>query len=156
MLQCPEFVGPAMGSEHSCNKYLLLHCFRYIYSIVLYSQTKGVKQKYILCISGLVAYRQYIHNCSSLVDPRLAHGSESTICASALLGLSLLSRACLSLRLSAAEPSLRNDSQTPELAPLSSAGLRLSLSLSSREGDEFPPSVSTELSLPRTTHPIRV
>ena len=36
---------------------------------MLYSQTKGVKQKYILCISGLVAYRQYIHNCSSLEDP---------------------------------------------------------------------------------------
>ena len=29
-------------------------------NIVLYSQTKGVKQKYILCISGLVVYRQYI------------------------------------------------------------------------------------------------
>ena len=28
--------------------------------VMLYSQTKGVKQKYILCISGLVAYRQYI------------------------------------------------------------------------------------------------
>ena len=46
---------------------------------MLYSQTKGVKQKYILCISGLVVYRQYIHNSSSLVDPRLAHGGESNI-----------------------------------------------------------------------------
>ena len=37
-----------------------------LYSIVvLYSQTKGVKRKYILCISGSVAYRQYIHECSS-------------------------------------------------------------------------------------------
>ena len=62
---------------------------------MLYSQTKGVKQKYILCISGLVAYRQYIHNCSNPVDPRLAHGGESTICSSALLGLSLRSQACL-------------------------------------------------------------
>ena len=70
-------------------------CAFYHKYILLYSQTKGVKQKYILCISGLVAYRQYIHNCSSPVDPRLAHGSESTICSSALLGLSPLSRACL-------------------------------------------------------------
>ena len=37
-------------------------------SIVLYSQTKGVKQKYILCISGLVVYRQYIHSGS---DPQI-------------------------------------------------------------------------------------
>ena len=57
----------------------------YIIYIVLYSQTIGVKQKYILCISGLVAYRQYIRNCSSPVDLRLAHGSESTIRSSALL-----------------------------------------------------------------------
>ena len=63
--------------------------------LMLYSQTKGVKQKYILCILGLVAYRQYIHNCSSRVDPRLAHGSESNICSSALLGWSPLSRAWL-------------------------------------------------------------
>ena len=37
--------------------------------ILLYSQTKGVKQKYILCISGSVAYRQYIHKCNSPQDP---------------------------------------------------------------------------------------
>ena len=37
-------------------------------SLVLYSQPKGVKQKYILCISGLVAYRQYIHNCNGPED----------------------------------------------------------------------------------------
>ena len=36
---------------------------------MLYSPTKGVKQRYIPYISGLVAYRQYIHNCSSSVDP---------------------------------------------------------------------------------------
>ena len=53
--------------------------------LMLYSQTKGVKQKYILCISGLVVYRQYIHNCSSQVDPHLAHGGESSICSSAPL-----------------------------------------------------------------------
>ena len=40
-----------------------------MYNVLLYSQTKGVKQKYILCISGLVAYRQYIHNCSIPADP---------------------------------------------------------------------------------------
>ena len=87
--------------------------------IVLYSQTKGVKQKYILCISGLVADRQYIHNSSNLVDPRLAHGGESNLyfptppgIVTALLGLS-------PLRLSAGESSLRNDSQTPEPALLS-------------------------------------
>ena len=34
--------------------------------VMLYSQTKGVKHKYILYISGLVAYRQYIHERSSL------------------------------------------------------------------------------------------
>ena len=44
------------------------HTQKIIVSLVLYSQTKGVKQKYILCISGLVAYRQYIHNCSSPED----------------------------------------------------------------------------------------
>ena len=33
--------------------------------ILLYSQTKGVKQKYILYISESVAYRQYIHKRSS-------------------------------------------------------------------------------------------
>ena len=42
-------------------------------NVLLYSQTKGVKQKYMRCISGLVVYRQYIHNCSSQVDLRLAH-----------------------------------------------------------------------------------
>ena len=54
-------------------------------SLLLYSQTKGVKQKYILCISGLVVYRQYIHNCSSQVDPHLARGNESSIRSSASL-----------------------------------------------------------------------
>ena len=29
--------------------------------LVLYSQPKGVKQKYIRCISGLVVYGQYIY-----------------------------------------------------------------------------------------------
>ena len=37
--------------------------------IVLYSQTKVVKQKYILCISGLVAYRQFIHIATSVHLP---------------------------------------------------------------------------------------
>ena len=32
---------------------------------MLYSQTKGVEQKYILYITGSVAYRQYIHRCIS-------------------------------------------------------------------------------------------
>ena len=52
---------------------------------MLYSQTKGVKQKYILCIPGLVVNRQYIHNCSSQVDLHLAHGGESSIRSSAPL-----------------------------------------------------------------------
>ena len=52
-------------------------------NILLYSQTKGVKQKYIRCISGLVVYRQYIHHCSSQVDLHLAHGGESSLCSSA-------------------------------------------------------------------------
>ena len=32
-----------------------------IMGILLYSQTRGVKQQYILYISGSVAYGQYIH-----------------------------------------------------------------------------------------------
>ena len=55
--------------------------------ILLYSQTKGVKLKYILYISGLVAYRQYIHDGSSLVDPWLTHSSESDVYLPALPGL---------------------------------------------------------------------
>ena len=47
-----------------------LHYIRYSIFVVLYSQTKGVKQKYILCISGLVAYRQYVHSGS---DTQLHH-----------------------------------------------------------------------------------
>ena len=84
-------------------KCLILARRFYSVAIMLYSQTKVVKQKYILCISGLVAYRQYIHNCSSPVDPRLAHGSESTICSSALLAW-LRSPGLPPLQLSAAEP----------------------------------------------------
>ena len=56
-----------------------------ILTLLLYSPTKGVKQKYMLCISGLVVYRQYKHNCSSQVDPHLAHGGESSIRSSAPL-----------------------------------------------------------------------
>ena len=93
--------------------------------IVLYSQTKGVKQKYILCISRSVAYRQYIHNSSSPVDSRLAHGGESTIYSSAPSGLVTVLPGLSALRLSAAESRLRNDSQTPEPAPLFSAGRQL-------------------------------
>ena len=52
---------------------------------LLYSQTKGVKHKYIQCISGLVVYRQYIHNRSCQVDSHLAHSSESSIPSSAPL-----------------------------------------------------------------------
>ena len=52
---------------------------------MLYPQTRGVKQKYIQCISGLVVYRQYIYNCSSQVDSHLAHGGESSIPSSAPL-----------------------------------------------------------------------
>ena len=55
------------------------------HNLMLYSQTKGVKQKYIPCISGLVVYRQYIHNCNRQVDPHLAHSSESSIRSSAPL-----------------------------------------------------------------------
>ena len=53
--------------------------------LLLYSQQKGVNQKYIRCISGLVMYRQYIHHCSSQVAPHLAHGGESSIRSSAPL-----------------------------------------------------------------------
>ena len=93
---------------------------------MLYSQTKGVKQKYILCILELVAYRQYIHKSSSPVDSRLAHGGESTISFSAPSGLVTVLSGLSPLRLSAAESRLRNDSQTPKPAPLSSAGRHLS------------------------------
>ena len=79
----------------------------------------------------------------------LAHGSESTICSSAPLDLS-------PLWLSAAESSLRNDSQTLSQAPLLSACGRLSLSLSSRDWCNSRPSVSTGQTPPRMTHPIRV
>ena len=37
--------------------------------IMLNSQTKGVKRKYLLCISVYVAYREFIHTCSSLWNP---------------------------------------------------------------------------------------
>ena len=40
---------------------LVLRCGYVQEYLLLYSQPKGVKQKYILCISGLVAYRQYIY-----------------------------------------------------------------------------------------------
>ena len=76
--------------------------------LMLYSQTKGVKQKYILCISGLVVYRQYIHHCSSQIDPHLAHGGESSIRSSAPLAwLPLLA----SLRYSSPLPHLGSDPQ---------------------------------------------
>ena len=85
---------------------------------MLYLQTKEVKQKYILCFSGLVAYRQYIHNSSSPVDPRLAHGGESNIYFPAPPGLVTPLLGWSPLRLSAEESSLRNDSRTPEPALL--------------------------------------
>ena len=105
---------------------------------MLYSATKGVKRKYILCISGLVAYRQYIHNSSSPVDPRLAHGGEPNIYFSAPPGLVSPLLGWSPLRLSADESSFRNDSRTPEPALLSPAGRQLSLSLSALEGEEPP------------------
>ena len=57
----------------------------HLYKILLYSQTKGVERKYIRCISGLVAYIQYIHNCGSQVALHLAHSRESSIHSSAPL-----------------------------------------------------------------------
>ena len=79
------------------------------YNVV--SATKGVRQKYIQCISGLVVYRQYIYNCSSQVDSHLAHIGESSIRSSASgFGSALL--ACLRyssplLRLGS-DPQIRN------------------------------------------------
>ena len=102
----------------------------------IHKQKESSKRIYCVPISGLVAYRQYIHNSSSLVDPRLAHGGESNLyfpappgLVTALLGLS-------PLRLSTGKSSLRNDSRTPEPALLSPAGRQLPLSLSSLEGEE--------------------
>ena len=58
-------------NKNYCRKRQSLTKFRLllITVLLLYSQTKGVKQKYILYISGSVAYRQYIHKCSSPQDP---------------------------------------------------------------------------------------
>ena len=74
LISCPMFKGNSLVPVYggiAVRKMQLLCLVWKDYMILLYSQTKGVKQKYILCISGLVAYRQYIHNCSSLVDPLL-------------------------------------------------------------------------------------
>ena len=48
--------------------YAIVH-LHFLNMLMLYSQTKGVKRKYILYISGSVAYRQYIHECSSPWNP---------------------------------------------------------------------------------------
>ena len=69
----------------------------------IHKQKESSKSIPILCISGLVVYRQYIHKCSSQVDPRSAHGGESTICSSASLAW-LRSPGLPPLQLSAAEP----------------------------------------------------
>ena len=102
-----------------------IHIPRYNF-LLLYSQTKGVKQKYIRYISGSVAYRQYIHKCNSLLSPNwlpaVSHSPPPLL-------LWILSPQ----RLSAAESSLpHNDSQTP--GPISSLRLLVgdsSFSLSS-------------------------
>ena len=74
-----------------------------IYATVVFTNKRSEAKVYsILCISGLVAYRKYIHNSSSLVVLRLTHGGESNIyfpapprLVTALPGLSPLSWACL-------------------------------------------------------------
>ena len=75
---------------------------------IVVSATKGVKRKYIRCISGLVVYKQYLHHCSSQVALHLAHGGESSICSSApLAGSTLLA----GLRYSSPLPRLSSDPQ---------------------------------------------
>ena len=87
-------------------------------NLLLYSQTKGVKQKYILYISGSVVYRQYIHQCSSLWNPYWLTAVSQLSAPSAPPDLS-------PLQLSAAESSLPNGSQTLSQAPLLTACGRL-------------------------------
>ena len=107
-------------------KYLSVLIYPIAIILMLYSQRKGVKQKYMLYISGSVASRQYIHKCCSLWNPNwLLAVSQSP---------PPLSFRTLSPQwLSSAESSLpHNDSQTLE----SISSLRLlvggsSLSLSS-------------------------
>ena len=94
----PDHASWASSGSASSPRQSHLSCHQ-----LLYSQTKGVKQKYILYISGLVVYRQYIYNCSSQVDPHLAHGGESSIRSSAPLAW-LCSSGLPPLPLSAAEP----------------------------------------------------
>ena len=89
-----------------------------ITDVLLYSQTKGVKQKYILCILGSVAYRQYIHECSSPWNPDWLTAVSQYSALSAPPDLS-------PLQLSAAESSLPNGSQTLSQAPLLTACGRL-------------------------------
>ena len=64
-------------------------------NIVLYSQTKGVKWKYILYVLGSVAYRQYIHTCSSLWNPNRLTGGESISLLLSFSGPCLCSRSQL-------------------------------------------------------------
>ena len=54
-------------------------------TVVFTNKRSQAKVYTVLCILGLVAYRQYIHHCSSQVDPHLAHGGESSIRSSAPL-----------------------------------------------------------------------
>ena len=94
----PDSASWASSGSASSPRQFHLSCHQ-----LLYSQTKGVKHKYILCIKGLVVYRQYIHDSRSQIDPHLAHGGESNICSSAPLAW-LHSPSLLPLPLSAAEP----------------------------------------------------
>ena len=85
-----------------------LNVFEFFLYLVLYPQQKGVKHKYTRCISGLVMYRQYIRNCSSQVDPHLAHSGESSIRSSASLAWL---RPLAGLRYSSPLPRLGSDPQ---------------------------------------------
>ena len=103
--------------------------------LVLYSQIKGVEQKYILYISGSVAYRQYIHQRSS---------PQSPYCLTAVSHFPppLPPRTLPPLWLSAAEYSLHNGSRTQSQSPLLPACRRLLSSLSSLDWWASRPAVS--------------
>ena len=76
--------------------------------ILLYSQTKGVQRKYLLCISVSVVDRQYIYISAAVY--RISIGSRRWVNSSPLLLLWTLSLQ----RVSAAESSLHR-SQSPPL-----------------------------------------
>ena len=58
------------------SEHIVLHCSP---NVVLCSVTKGVKQKYLLCISVQTAYRQYIHTGSNPQDPNWLTSGESIL-----------------------------------------------------------------------------